>query len=83
MRKEKIKMQTIYKMKLNTIDDVKSFVDAANDYNKRVTVRNMHYAVDGKSIMGIFSIDLSGILDVEFEDEPENEELNKFSKWII
>ena len=47
-------MQSLFKMKLNTIEDVKSFVDAANKFNGRITVRNMHYAVDGKSIMGIF-----------------------------
>ena len=76
-------MQTIYKMKLNTINDVKSFVDAANEYSGRITVRNMHYAVDGKSIMGIFSIDLSGVLDVEFDNEPSNEILDLFKNWRI
>ena len=76
-------MQSLFKMKLNTIDDVKSFVDAANKFNGRVTVRNMHYAVDGKSIMGIFSIDLSGVLTVEFDSEPSEEIINLFRKWSI
>ena len=76
-------MQSLFKMKLNTIDDVKSFVDAANEYKGRITVRNMHYAVDGKSIMGIFSIDLSGVLDVEFDNEPSNEILDLFKNWRI
>ena len=76
-------MQSLFKMKLNTIDDVKSFVDAANKFNGRVTVRNMHYAVDGKSIMGIFSIDLSGVLTVEFDSEPSEEIINLFRKWNI
>ena len=76
-------MQSLFKMKLNTIDDVKSFVDAANNFNGRITVRNMHYAVDGKSIMGIFSIDLSGVLTVEFDSEPSEEIINLFRKWSI
>ena len=76
-------MQSLFKMKLNTIEDVKSFVDAANTFNGRITVRNMHYAVDGKSIMGIFSIDLSGVLTVEFDSEPSEEIINLFRKWSI
>ena len=76
-------MQSLFQIKLNTIEDVKTFVDAANKFNGRVTVRNMHYAVDGKSIMGIFSIDLSGILTVEFESEPSKEIINLFSHWRV
>ena len=76
-------MQSLFKMKLNTIEDVKSFVDAANKFNGRITVRNMHYAVDGKSIMGVFSLDLSGVLTVEFDSEPSEEIINLFRKWSI
>ena len=76
-------MQSLMKMKLNTIEDVKSFVDAANKFNGRITVRNMHYAVDGKSIMGIFSIDLSGVLTVEFDSEPSREVLALFDNWRV
>ena len=76
-------MQSLFQIKLNTIEDVKTFVDAANKFNGRVTVRNMHYAVDGKSITGIFSIDLSAVLTVEFESEPPKEIINLFSNWRI
>ena len=76
-------MQSLFQIKLNTIEDVKTFVDVANKFNGRVTVRNMHYAVDGKSIMGIFSIDLSGVLIVEFDSEPSKEIINLLSHWRV
>ncbi len=44
---------------LNTINDVKDFVAAVNKYDFDVDLISGRYAVDAKSIMGIFSLDLS------------------------
>lgn len=76
-------MQTIANIELNTIDDVKNFITIANEYDGQITVRSGGYAVDGKSIMGIFSLDLSKQLTVEFSDTPIKEYLSKFSSWIV
>lgn len=47
------------KVKIGTIDDVKKFVNAVSKYDFDVDLISGRYAVDAKSIMGIFSIDLS------------------------
>ena len=44
---------------LTSVADVKDFVDAAMTYPHDVDVLTGRYVVNGKSIMGLFSIDLS------------------------
>ncbi|MBD5113930.1 MAG: HPr family phosphocarrier protein [Ruminococcaceae bacterium] len=48
-----------YKVRISTIDDVKKFVNAVSKYDFDVDLISGRYAIDAKSIMGIFSIDLS------------------------
>lgn len=50
---------TELKVKINTINDVKKFVNTISKYDFDVDLISGRYAVDAKSIMGIFSIDLS------------------------
>lgn len=47
------------KVKISTINDVKKFVNAVAKYDFDVDLISGRYAIDAKSIMGIFSIDLS------------------------
>lgn len=49
----------IYDIKLNTIDDVRRFNTACMKLPYNVDLRSGRYLVDAKSIMGIFSLDLS------------------------
>lgn len=51
-------MKTVTIM-LNTINDVKGFVNTVNKYDFDVDLVSGRYAIDAKSIMGIFSLDLS------------------------
>ena len=44
---------------LGTINDVKKFVNAVASYDFDVDLVSGRYAIDAKSIMGIFSLDLS------------------------
>lgn len=50
---------TELKVKINTINDVKKFVNTVSKYDFDVDLISGRYAIDAKSIMGIFSIDLS------------------------
>lgn len=43
---------------LKTINDVKKFVDTVCRYDFDIDLSSGRYTVDGKSIMGIFSLDL-------------------------
>lgn len=48
-----------YEIFLKTIIDVKNFVNAINDFDFDLDLVSGRYVVDAKSIMGIFSLDLS------------------------
>ena len=49
---------------LNTINDVKVFVNTVSKYDFDVDLISGRYAIDAKSIMGIFSLDLSKPIDL-------------------
>ena len=50
---------------LASINDVKSFVNIVSKHDFDVDLISGRYVVDAKSIMGIFSLDLSKPIDVE------------------
>ncbi|MBR5235876.1 MAG: HPr family phosphocarrier protein [Clostridia bacterium] len=54
---------------LNSINDVKNFVNIVNKYNFDVDLASGRYVVDAKSIMGIFSLDLSKPIKVEVHSD--------------
>ena len=55
---------------LNEVENVKRFVEIAGSYGCDVMVKNMErgFTVDGSSIMGMFSLDLSKPVVVHIED---------------
>ena len=59
---------------LKTINDVKAFVNSVAKYDFDVDLLSGRYAVDAKSIMGIFSIDLSKPVNVRIQAEGEEAE---------
>ncbi len=52
-------------IKLKSINDVKEFVRIANLFEEDIDLVSGRYTVDAKSIMGIFSLDLSKPIRVE------------------
>ena len=55
---------------LSSINDVKNFVNTVSKYDYETDLISGRYVVDAKSIMGIFSLDLSSPIKVEiFSDE--------------
>lgn len=55
---------------LNKIDDIKTFVKNAERYDCDIVVRNSGriFAIDGTSLMGMFSLNLSEPVEVEIND---------------
>ena len=51
---------------LDKIADIREFVRLASECRDDVVVKSGHYAVSAKSIMALFSLDLSKPLRVEF-----------------
>jgi phosphotransferase system HPr-like phosphotransfer protein len=50
---------------LTSINDVKNFVSIANDQSYEIDLVSGRYIIDAKSIMGIFSLDLTKPIRVE------------------
>lgn len=58
---------------MKSINDVKDFVNIVNKYPFDVDLTSGRYKVDAKSIMGIFSLDLSKPIKVEvYSDDCDN-----------
>ena len=51
-------MKTV-KIRLSSIEAVRDFVEIVRKYDSEVDLSSGRYVVDAKSIMGIFSLDLS------------------------
>ena len=56
-------MKTV-KISLNSIDKVKSFVNDITKFDYDFDLVSGRYVIDAKSIMGIFSLDLSKPIDL-------------------
>ncbi|MCD8047581.1 MAG: HPr family phosphocarrier protein [Clostridiales bacterium] len=66
---------------LNSIDTVKEFVAVASQMGCEIDVCSDRYVVDGKSILGLFSIDLSNPVEVVVQGTPkEIEQFDQMSK---
>ncbi|MBO4416075.1 MAG: HPr family phosphocarrier protein [Lachnospiraceae bacterium] len=61
-------MKTV-KISLNSIDAVKSFVNTVTKYDSDFDLVSGRYVIDAKSIMGIFSLDLSKPIDLNIHTE--------------
>ncbi len=58
---------------LGSIDKVKSFVNDITKFDSDFDLVSGRYVIDAKSIMGIFSLDLSKPIDLNIHDENEIE----------
>ena len=77
-------MKTVM-ISLNSIDKVKSFVNDISKFNFDFDLVSGRYVIDAKSIMGIFSLDLSKPSDLNIHAEGSNLEdvLDVLKPYII
>jgi phosphotransferase system HPr-like phosphotransfer protein len=76
-------MRTVH-ISLNSIDKVKSFVNDLAKFDADFDLVSGRYIIDAKSIMGIFSLDLSKPIDLNIHTENNIEEiLNTLSPYTI
>ncbi|MCI8441299.1 MAG: HPr family phosphocarrier protein [Provencibacterium sp.] len=67
---------------LDTINDVKVFVNVVTKYDFDVDLISGRYAVDAKSIMGIFSLDLSKPIRLEIHADDCEKLLEEIKPFI-
>ena len=68
---------------LDKIADIKDFVNLVSKCSDDVTIGSGRFAVDAKSIMGLFSLDLSKPLKVEFYGDTPCEVKEGMKKFIV
>ena len=71
-----------FNIMLNSINDVKNFVNTVNKYDFDVDLTSGRYVVDAKSIMGIFSLDLSKPIKVEVRDEDSDKFFDELKPFV-
>ena len=76
-------MKTV-QISLNSIDKVKSFVNDITKFNNDIDLVSGRYVIDAKSIMGIFSLDLSKPINLNIHAEENMEDILKvLAPYII
>ena len=77
-------MKTV-NVSLNSIDKVKDFVNEVAKYNAEFDLVSGRYVIDAKSIMGIFSLDLSKPIELNIHSEEDNldEIMEHLSPFIV
>lgn len=72
-------------MLLESIDKVKQFVAAASEFDEDIDLVSGRYVIDAKSILGIFSMDLSKPLTMQIYAEQEEAEkiLDALKDYIV
>lgn len=71
---------------LNKVEDVKEFVRLAEIYDTNIIVssQDRNFAVDGSSLMGVFSLDLSKPVVVRITNKEAGESFKeKIEKFVI
>lgn len=72
-----------FNIQLKSINDVKDFVNIVNKYDFDVDLTSGRYIVDAKSIMGIFSLDLSKPIKVEVHNDNADDFINEIKAFIV
>ena len=76
-------MKTV-KICLNSIEKVKSFVNDITKFDVDFDLVSGRYVIDAKSIMGIFSLDLSKPIDLSIHADDELDSiLNVLKTYIV
>ena len=75
-------MKTV-QISLNSIDKVKSFVNAITQFEFDFDLVSGRYVIDAKSIMGIFSLDLSKPIELVIHAEDHLGEIMDILKPYI
>lgn len=72
-----------FNLLLGSINDVKDFVNIVSKYDFDVDLTSGRYVVDAKSIMGIFSLDLSQPIKVEVHNDDCDDFMSELKAFIV
>ena len=76
-------MKTVH-ISLNSIDKVKAFVNEITKFDNDFDLVSGRYVIDAKSIMGIFSLELSKPIELNIHSESNVDEiLEALTPYIV
>lgn len=70
-------------VKIDTVLDAKRFVNICNTADFDVDLVSGRYVIDAKSIMGIFSLDLSKPIELQAQCDEGNELIHKLEPFVV
>lgn len=74
-------MSTQLELLVDTIAKAKKFIATTNEFDSDIDVIRGRYIIDGKSVMGLFSIDLLKAITVKIHSDNE-EEIKRFNEMM-
>lgn len=72
-----------FKVKINSIGDVKNFVNIVSKYDFDIDLISARYVVDAKSIMGIFSLDLTKPIEVQVHTDDADKIAEELAPYTV
>ena len=75
-------MHTV-QINLNSIDKVKAFVHPVNTFNTEFDLVSGRSVIDAKSIMGIFSLDLSRPISLTIYNDDDAEIMESLKPFLV
>ncbi len=71
------------KVSLSMAESVKNFVNIVNKYPYDIDLRSGRFLIDAKSLLGIFSLDLSKPIVLEIHNDNCDELLTELAPFIV
>jgi phosphotransferase system HPr-like phosphotransfer protein len=70
-------------IQLSSIEAVKKFVTLTNSYDFPINLTTDKYKIDAKSIMGVFSLDLSKPVEIIVESDRADDFIAQLKQFIV
>ena len=70
-------------IRLNTVQDIRTFVETVTMTEIEVDLASQRYVVDAKSIMGIYSLDLLNPIKMIVHSDDCPELMEKLARFIV
>jgi len=80
---EEVQIMTTVQISLNSIEKVKSFVNDIARFDSDFDLVSGRYVIDAKSIMGIFSLDLSKPISLNIHADEDAEIIETLKSYIV
>ena len=68
---------------LNKIDDITNFLKITNNSSGEFYIKSDKYIVDGKSLLGLFSLDLSKPIILEYDKTIDKDVIESLKKYEV